>query len=170
MNKLAIPTILLATVMVAGIFAFMPVEQASTVHAGATGILGETTELRQFFEDELLMTAACNNDLITIDANTPFRILSIQAANGDVDPGTVGFDEILVDGATFNTGSSFPEGVVGPSEIFITQAREGVAASDNIQTRIDDGAASCNDATLDLTIMIEIASNAANPTVSVVAG
>jgi len=32
MNKLTIPTILVATVMVAGIFAFMPVEQASTVH------------------------------------------------------------------------------------------------------------------------------------------
>jgi len=33
MNKLVIPTILLATVMVAGMFAFMPVNQASTVHA-----------------------------------------------------------------------------------------------------------------------------------------
>jgi len=33
MNKLTIPAILAATVMVAGIFAFMPVEQASTVHA-----------------------------------------------------------------------------------------------------------------------------------------
>jgi len=32
MNKLTIPAILAATVLVAGIFAFMPVEQASTVH------------------------------------------------------------------------------------------------------------------------------------------
>ena len=32
MNKLVIPAILVATVMVAGIFAFMPVQQASTVH------------------------------------------------------------------------------------------------------------------------------------------
>ncbi|MCE2506471.1 MAG: hypothetical protein J4F36_08400 [Nitrosopumilaceae archaeon] len=32
MKKLAIPAILAATVMVAGAFAFMPVEQASTVH------------------------------------------------------------------------------------------------------------------------------------------
>ena len=32
MNKLAIPAILAATVLVTGIFAFMPVEQASTVH------------------------------------------------------------------------------------------------------------------------------------------
>jgi len=38
MNKLTIPSILVATVMVAGIFAFMPVEQASTVHT-TIGIL-----------------------------------------------------------------------------------------------------------------------------------
>jgi len=36
MNKLTIPAILVATVMVAGIFAFMPVEQASTVHTSGT--------------------------------------------------------------------------------------------------------------------------------------
>jgi len=36
MNKLTIPAILVATVMVAGIFAFMPVQQASTVHTSGT--------------------------------------------------------------------------------------------------------------------------------------
>ena len=36
MNKLTIPTILAATVLVAGIFAFMPVQQASTVHTSGT--------------------------------------------------------------------------------------------------------------------------------------
>ena len=35
MNKLTIPVILVATVMIAGAFAFMPVEQASTVHTTA---------------------------------------------------------------------------------------------------------------------------------------
>ena len=40
MKKLAIPAILVATVMVAGIFAFMPVEQASTVHTTITGAGG----------------------------------------------------------------------------------------------------------------------------------
>lgn len=32
MNKLTIPTILVAVIMVAGIFAFSPVQTASTVH------------------------------------------------------------------------------------------------------------------------------------------
>ena len=43
LNKIAIPTILAATIMVAGIFAFMPVEQASTVHTtiqGAGSVIG----------------------------------------------------------------------------------------------------------------------------------
>ena len=39
MNKIAIPALLVATVMVAGMFAFAPVEQASTVH---TTIIGES--------------------------------------------------------------------------------------------------------------------------------
>ena len=36
MNKLAIPIALVAVIMVAGIFAFSPVEQASTVHDDIT--------------------------------------------------------------------------------------------------------------------------------------
>ena len=43
MNKLTIPTILMATVLVAGIFAFMPVQPTTTVHLT---ILGESIELR----------------------------------------------------------------------------------------------------------------------------
>ena len=43
MNKLAIPSILAATVLVAGIFAFMPVEKASTVH---TGLGSQLTEIK----------------------------------------------------------------------------------------------------------------------------
>ena len=37
MNKLFIPTILVVVVLVAGIFAFMPVEKASTVHTTIQG-------------------------------------------------------------------------------------------------------------------------------------
>jgi len=40
-NKLAIPAILVATVMVAGMFAFMPVEDAATVHTTGTIVLAE---------------------------------------------------------------------------------------------------------------------------------
>ena len=36
MNKIVIPTILAATVLVAGMFAMMPVQKASTVHTSIT--------------------------------------------------------------------------------------------------------------------------------------
>jgi len=58
MNKFAIPAILVATVMVAGMFAFMPVQQASTVH-----------------------------DTITTDIGTSFRVASGSTALGAVDVG-----------------------------------------------------------------------------------
>lgn len=42
MNKIVFPALLAATIMIAGAFAFMPVEQASTVHAtGATTIAAD---------------------------------------------------------------------------------------------------------------------------------
>ena len=44
MKKLAIPAILAATIMVAGAFAFMPVEQASTVHNSVIASLEETAQ------------------------------------------------------------------------------------------------------------------------------
>ena len=58
MNKLTIPAILVATVMVAGIFAFMPIEKASTVH-----------------------------DTVTTDIGTSFRVSSGSTALGAVDAG-----------------------------------------------------------------------------------
>ena len=41
MNKLVIPSLLLGVVMIAGAFAFMPVQEASTVHTTATGASGQ---------------------------------------------------------------------------------------------------------------------------------
>ena len=41
MNKIVIPTILAATVLVAGIFAMMPVQKATTVHTGLTTAIGD---------------------------------------------------------------------------------------------------------------------------------
>ena len=57
MNKLTIPTILVATVLVAGIFAFMPVQQASTVHT----TLGSAADLA---------TVDANVDAILLDTGT----------------------------------------------------------------------------------------------------
>jgi len=68
MNKLTIPAILVATVMVAGIFAFMPVQQASTVH---DTILAGTSEIR---------TASFNGNDCKNDADDGTLTLTLDAA------------------------------------------------------------------------------------------
>jgi len=45
MNKIAIPALLVATIMVAGIFAFAPVEQASTVHLSGNLVLSQNSNI-----------------------------------------------------------------------------------------------------------------------------
>jgi len=51
MNKIAIPALLVATIMVAGIFAFVPVEQASTVHASGTFTTTDDSDITSILED-----------------------------------------------------------------------------------------------------------------------
>ena len=99
MNKLTIPAILVATVMVAGMFAFMPVQQASTVHTTGTTTLAAAT-----FTTIGLSSANLANDLfdasaidvvdgmeIEITSTVDFCIQSIQIefvgldANDDLD-------------------------------------------------------------------------------------
>ena len=77
MTKIIIPSLMVATILVAGIFAFMPVEQASTVHT----ILQDTTGTWQ--TDSLTYTTATSGAAvaadfsITVDADGPFAINGI---------------------------------------------------------------------------------------------
>ena len=67
MNKLAIPSILAATVLIAGIFAFMPVEKASTVHTG----LAEKID-------------AVQNDVGVIK-NTTTKLMTLELTDGELE-------------------------------------------------------------------------------------
>ena len=71
MNKLTIPAILAATVLVAGIFAFMPVQQASTVHT----TLGTAANVA---------IIDANVDLILVDTGTdiPATLTTAATAHG----------------------------------------------------------------------------------------
>jgi len=92
MNKLTIPTILAATVMIAGMFAFMPVEQASTVHT--------TITLAGFAADALgvgdIATGAINADALATDA-----VLEIQTMKVDTTSFAAGVDSSCVSDAPF---------------------------------------------------------------------
>ena len=84
MNKIVFPALLVATIMVAGAFAFAPVEQASTIHS--TGVLTSTS-----FAAGAVDTAAI------LDAT----ILAADFATGAVDTAAILADTILaVDIAT----------------------------------------------------------------------
>ena len=68
MNKITIPVILTATVLVAGIFAFMPIDEATTVH---------TTIGRTLSSDTLLFTTATEGAAVAAD-------FTVEASGGDV--------------------------------------------------------------------------------------
>jgi len=105
MNRYTMPTILIATVMVAGMFAFMPVEEASTVH---DTIQGSQSQIQQA-EDLNDRTAAEDNDVarvtISTSNNDPFIVqtLIVCATSGaDSDNGgnqsEVKITSVIIDG------------------------------------------------------------------------
>ena len=78
MSKLTIPAILAVTVMVAGIFAFMPVEQASTVHT-TIGVLNVATS------DDVVPTVTADiiGDSATIKTGNVCTVFQTEAADAN---------------------------------------------------------------------------------------
>jgi len=150
MNKLVIPTILLTTVMVAGIFAFSPVEQVSTVHttiiteignqdrtivyhnvftgSGPNGAAGDvTTDLialvlqsENAYAGEVNIVASTDDDDGFLDCDATFTV--------DVDTNNDGASDLTVSTAAPNDGNAYdtdplPNGV---DQIFVnTNALSG---------------------------------------------
>ena len=112
MNKLMIPAILAATVMVAGIFAFMPVEQASTVHttSGLSAIVESVTTATTAADQDILITCpttstGCHILEVYINESTGtgvgVRIDTIDATiNGVAIAALIDNADLVVDGTT----------------------------------------------------------------------
>ena len=108
MNKLTIPSILAATVLIAGIFAFMPVEKASTVHTGLeekmeaveNTIKGEINK-NKFFLETVNLSDLDDGTTVVVADTTPHGMgqVHIAATLPVADVGTDGCDdqEPLVD-------------------------------------------------------------------------
>ena len=87
MNKLVIPSILAATVLIAGIFAFMPVERASTVHTGLeakmeaveNAVKGEINKNRFFLETVNLGGVTDGSTIVVVDT-TPHGMGQVHIA------------------------------------------------------------------------------------------
>ena len=83
MNKLTIPALLLGVVMVAGAFAFMPVQEASTVHT-STGVETITAE-------------------VVIATGTTTGDFDIIAKSSTIKTGTITMQVILADAGSSQT-------------------------------------------------------------------
>ena len=87
MNKLVIPSILAATVLIAGIFAFMPVERASTVHtsleakmeAVENAVKGEINKNR-FFLETVNLSGVTDDSTIVVADSTPHGMGQVHIA------------------------------------------------------------------------------------------
>ena len=93
MNKITIPALLLGVVMIAGAFAFMPVQEASTVHTGATTILGTNGLSVAAVVDNSIDAGALAADAATeiatavaLETMTPFRVstAAVATAGGEL--------------------------------------------------------------------------------------
>ena len=138
MNRLTIPSILAATVLVAGIFAFMPIEKASTVHTtiqANTARLSESTVsvtdedddftvtcptgsngchiLEMYLDDD--STAVVDTDAITCSCNG--ETVTLAADTDNEGSGTAGdvFTVLLngVSGVAIGEGDVITVGVTG---------------------------------------------------------
>jgi len=98
MNKITIPAILVATVMVAGMFAFVPVEQASTVHTSAAGAAIQLKVITAAAVDGIELDTAPSTTLTCPDGCIVNGItLTIVTDTGDEEL-NIAVDAILVDG------------------------------------------------------------------------
>jgi len=105
MNKLVIPTILVSITLVAGIFAFMPVEKASTVHTTIATNIDDQNRAMTFAVN---MTSGDKLELIPGEAGVTFSgsyVLSSLPA----DNGVAVLECGLTDGGTGKLGTNSTE-------------------------------------------------------------
>lgn len=90
-NKITVPTILVVTIMIAGIFAFVPIEQVSTVHNSLTDDIADLTNsisIENLFAD-IGSAESDNSDLIIVDfvvlENSGDAVVGLSAGDFDTD-------------------------------------------------------------------------------------
>jgi len=113
MNKFAIPAILVATVMVAGIFAFMPVQQASTVHTSGTITTVNDADIAAILVDT---DATIPATLTTIDDFIDTEVADILTATGTDIPASLVIIDDFIDTEVADiltaTGTDIPASLV----------------------------------------------------------
>ena len=123
MNKLTIPTILVATVMVAGIFAFMPVDEAKAVHVSVQDEQMRSVHVLSLADLSVGITCTSSSDFIVkviVGATEVDDTTVTVAMNGEIVTMTgdlqvvanVGADGYGATGASFTIAAEFDDTVV----------------------------------------------------------
>jgi len=114
LNKFTIPAILVVTVLVAGIFAFMPVEKASTVHTtiqSATQADTQTTTLQaNINKQDRLLTFPFMTGLKNLNTTTAANILPFK------DEAWTGNVTVIVSDGFATCGTNTVDGGVGGND------------------------------------------------------
>ncbi|MCH7647022.1 MAG: hypothetical protein IIA83_00225 [Thaumarchaeota archaeon] len=138
MNRYTLPSLLVATALFAGVFAFIPVEDAQAVHTTVQGT--------QMTQSILLSTAAIGTTDITCDSDAAF-VVYVIVGNAETDGDTL---TITAGGVTLTmTGDAFVTtaiGVPGFGAGYATQIAATAAT-----TVVVGGSANTDDALVSLT-------------------
>jgi len=97
MNSITIPSLLAATILVAGIFAFMPIEEASTVH---TTIQANTSQISVVTDQSVVANTASDFRVTCGAGSAGCRILDIYLDNDDstAEPVDAGIITLVLNG------------------------------------------------------------------------
>jgi len=102
MNKITIPALLLGVVMIAGAFAFMPVQEASTVHTSAATLTQQSVKVSE--NSKAQASAAATTYTWTSDA--PMTIVGLKGAElAQTDHTTTVFTITQINGVAMNTAA-----------------------------------------------------------------
>ena len=90
MNKLLIPGVLVATVLVAGVFAFIPVEKATTfdefIIAAINGDAGiSNQDIAEELKDKLKLMVEEEEQTINLSVGTPGFTIEVEATNAELE-------------------------------------------------------------------------------------
>jgi len=153
MNRYTIPAILTVTVLLAGMFAFMPVEQASTVH---DTIQASSIQI-QTVDSTPASFAIADDDEMRISSTDAYLVLGIECTFADTDnsvsdatPGPV----ITVDGAIATPGFNLADPGVTSTDRYLTDVSDYVSEGGADSLVFDWGAITGENAdeTIDCTV------------------
>ena len=157
MSKLTIPTILTATIIVAAIFAFAPIDQASTVHDNIVAAVAQETAI---IYDAATIADPGDSATSTVD-------LADAATAGNTIAGTVCFEITTVDSDTATLQVTTSDGVTQILNVAANDLDAGcqVFAGQDLETALlEVGDNTAADATVDGIVYFTESSNVSTDT------